>query len=332
MFTPTSSARPAAACGRVDGVATAMQEAPDRVGQRHRAAVRQAGQLLVGADRLEVVRGRGGGHLHQLDRQHPVRADPAADPEELVEMLDRGGGAKGGEGVLHLLGADHLRHVARQQRQPVVGRQLPLPGVGLDLQRLAERVGHAANPGSGVLLLDRGRRRQLEHAAVADDHRGGGAELGHVALAPAHHERHHADRAALRQPETGPLVIDEAVGRGQRLGDRAGRAGREVVVVVALDPLQRLGGGPSQRGVPAGHLGEQEEAPLGAHLGAHRRLPEADQVVRVGGALLAGQQTDAGGQATAHRDPAGLERGTATRPIIGSGHPRHEPPKRRLDR
>ena len=138
--------------------------------------------------------------------------------------------------------------------------------------------------------------------------------------------------AALRQAEARALVVDQPVRRGERLGDRPGRAGGEVVVVVALDRLERLGGGPPERRVPAGHLGEQEEAPLGAHLGAHRRLAEPDQVVRVGGALVAGQGTDAGGQATAHRDPAELERGTATRPIIGSGRPPNEPPKRPLDR
>jgi hypothetical protein len=89
-----------------------MQEAPDRVGEGDWAAVRQAGQLLVRVDRLEVVRGGRRGHLDQLDRQHPVRAGSTANLEELVEVLHGRCRAERGESVLHLLGPHGLGDVA----------------------------------------------------------------------------------------------------------------------------------------------------------------------------------------------------------------------------
>jgi hypothetical protein len=220
-----------------------------------------------------------------------------------VEVLDGRGRPLGCQRALQLLNADHLGHVAREERDAVSGSQLALPGVWPDLERLAQRLGHPPLADPRILLVDRWGRWQLEHPLLADDHRGCRAELRDVPLAPAHDEGDDAHGAAAGQTEPRTLVVEEPIRRGECLADRAGRPGREVVVVVTLDRLERLGRGTAKGRVAAGDLRQEEEAALGPHLGAGRRLAEADQVECVGGALLAGQQADAGGQAVAHRNP-----------------------------
>src|SRR4029079_8398339 len=109
----------------------------------------------------------------------------APDLEELVEVLDGCRRAVRRERLLQLVDADHLRHAARQERRAVSGGELALPGVGPDLEGLAEGLGDTSLTNARILLVHRRRWRQLEHPLVADDDRGRGAELRDVPLPPA---------------------------------------------------------------------------------------------------------------------------------------------------
>ena len=225
---------------RVDRRAGAVQQPTDRVRERDRALIGQAGEWLGGADRLELA-GRGGGrHLGDLDDEQPIGTGAATDREQLLKMLGGGGGPHRVECPLQLVDAHHMSEVAADQRDMVARGKLALPGVRLDLERLAERAGDAALPDARVLVGHRGRRRQLVHPAAPDHDRAGRPELGHVELAPADGDGHDAHTTALPDPELAPVVVEPPVRRLDCLRERAERAHGQVVVVVALDLVERL--------------------------------------------------------------------------------------------
>ena len=134
-----------------------VEAAADRVGQRHRALVRQAGEWLRGANRLELVHRLGGGQLGDLDRQQSVRPGPAADGEDLLEVLDRRGRPHLGKRAPQLVHSHGLREVPADERDAVTGGQRAMPGERLDLDRLAEGRRDPTAPDARILI---GRRRE----------------------------------------------------------------------------------------------------------------------------------------------------------------------------
>ena len=96
-------AQEAASGGRLEPIeprAGAVEEAPDRVGERDGALVRQSGERLSRPDGLELARRGGGRHLVDLDDVQPVGAGAAADREQLLQVLGRGGRTHRVEGAL----------------------------------------------------------------------------------------------------------------------------------------------------------------------------------------------------------------------------------------
>ncbi len=189
---------------------------------------------------------------------------PAADGEDLLKVLDRLAGSHRGEGRLELVDADRVGEVPADQRDAVVGRQGTLPRVRLDLEGLAKGRGHPS-PADPWVLLGHGRRGwDLVHSAVAHDDGARRTELGDVRLPRSDDDRHDAHAGAARDPEPLAAVVETSVGAGERSAQRHEDAGREVVVVVTLDGVERLARRLGQRRAPARQLGEQVEAPLRA--------------------------------------------------------------------
>ncbi len=304
----------------VDRVGTAMQETTECVGQRHRTLIGQPRKRFGGTHRLELMRGDGGAQLDDLDRQQAVRPAAAADREKVLQVLDRGSRSQRGEGVLQLVHADHLGKVATDKGDAVVRGHFALPGVRLDLQRLAERRRHAALADARVLFPHGGRRWQLVHAAAAHDHRGRRSQLGDRQLPAVDRHGDDAHPGAAGNAELAARVVEAPVGVGQGLRQHDERAGREVVVVIVLERLERCGSGPRQRGSAAAELRQHEEAALAACLCPDRRLVEADDVAGVAWTLLGDEHSDSCCEAVAHLTWRSLGTGWQrnSRPIIGS--------------
>ena len=110
----------------------------------------------------------------------------------MLEVLHRLGRPQQGKRPLQLVDPHHLGQVAADQRDAIVGGELALPAVRLDLERLPERRGHAALSHAGVLLGRRGWRRELVHPLLAHDDPGGGTKLRDVRLASTDGQRDHA--------------------------------------------------------------------------------------------------------------------------------------------
>ena len=283
-----------------------MQEAADGVSEGHRALVRQPGEWLSRTNRLEVVRGRGRRQGADLDRQDAVRAASTADLEQVLEVLHRLGGPQQGECALELVDAHYLGQVAAHQGDPVIGGQLALPAVRLDLECLTQGRCDASLSDPRILFGSGGRWRQLIHPALTHDHRRRRTELRDVCLAPADGDRDDAHPGAPGNPQLAALMEEAAVGVGQRLAQGAQRPGRQVVVVVVLQGLESLRRGAPNRGVATRHLRQQEEAPLGPDLRAHRGLAEAQDVPRVSWSLLRHREADSGCESIRHGASPGV--------------------------
>ncbi len=225
-----------------DRVAGSVQPAADRIGERHRALVGDAGQGVRRANGLELASGGGRRDLRDLDGHHPVGSGPASDREQVLEVLDCLARPHGRQGALQLLDADGARQVTADQADAVAGGDAALPGERLDLERLAERGRHAPAPDAGILLGRGWRRRHLVHPAVAHDDRRGRAELRDVRLSAANDERDDADPGAPRDGEAAALVVEAPVRGSDGLGQRDEDARGQVVVVVGADRLERLAG------------------------------------------------------------------------------------------
>ncbi len=302
----------------VDGIAQPMQPPADGVRQRDRALVREPGQGLLRPHRLEMLGRCRRWKLHHLHDEHPVGSGSSADPEQVLEMLHRLRRPQERQAALELVHPHHLGDVSRDETQAVVGDQLTLPGVRLDLERLAQGGGNPSLPNARVLLRGGGRRRELVHPPRADDHRGGGSQLRDVDLPGPHHDGNHTDAGAAGNSQLAAHMEEAAVRDGDRLAQRAEGARRQVVVVVRLDGFERLARRSAHVGVAAGHLGKEEEGPLTAHLGARGRLAEAQDVPRVGGSFLRHRESDTGCESVGHAGGSGGD-GSMAVSIIRTG-------------
>ena len=103
----------------------------------------------------------------------------------------------------------------------------------------------------GSSSVDRRRRWDLVHPRLADDDRARRTHLGDVRLPPADDDGDDADAGAAWDAQPPALVVEAPVGAGQRLGQRDEDARREVVVVVALDRVERLAAAAGERRAPA---------------------------------------------------------------------------------
>ncbi len=193
-------------------VSRRVEAAADRVGKGHRALVRQAGEWLGGANRLELVDRLGGGQLGDLDRQQAVRPGPAADGEDLLEVLDRRRRPHLGKRAPQLVHSHGLREVPADERDAVTGGHRAMPGERLDLDRLAERRRDPTAPDARILIGRRRRRRDLVHPRLADHDRARRTDLGDVRLPPANDDGDHADAGAARDAQPPSLVVEAPVG------------------------------------------------------------------------------------------------------------------------
>ena len=277
------SGRGLRAFGRVPG---SMQAPANGVGQRYRALVGQSGERLGRPHRFQVMGGDGRRQLVDLDGHEGIGSGAAADGEDVLEVLDRLRRPHLDERALELVDADRVREMTAHEADPITRRQPALPRERLDLERLAERGGDASLADARVLLAHRRRRRNLVHAPVADHDGTRRPELGDVRLPTADDDRHHADARSARDGEAPALVVEAPIGSGQgfRQGDKD--AGREVVVVLGPQRVERVAGGLCELWCRAGELRDHEQAALGPGLGADRRLVEDDEVAGIGGPLL----------------------------------------------
>ena len=127
-----------------------------------------------------------------------------------------------------------------------------------------------------------------------------------MGLATADGHRDDAHSGTSCNSQLAALVVEPAVGVGERLAEGAECARREVVVVVVLERFQRLCRRAPDGGVASGDLCQQEEAALGPYLGANRRLPEAEHVARVGGSLLRHREPNTSCESIRHAGSPGI--------------------------
>ena len=137
--------------------------------------------------------------------------------------------------ALQLLHSHDLREVAADERERSPAASSPCQVYGLISIASPSVAATRRRRTRGSSSVDRRGRRDLVHPRPRGRRPRRRAELGDVRLAPAHDQGDDAHAGAAGDAQPAALVVDAPVGGGQSLGQRAQRASREVVVVVALD-------------------------------------------------------------------------------------------------